>query len=84
MYQVTDKDGKVINSGDTVYNHRGEAYTLETVSRPPMPGKSAKWIITEPCDCLIRGECDGWNWGHENGVFRSELYVAHGYTVTDI
>ncbi len=45
-YLVTSKvDGTVIAPGDTVLSFRGEAFTFVGVSRPPLPGKSAKVIV---------------------------------------
>lgn len=46
-YSVTDKSGKEVRRGDTVTDFRGRVATFNYVSRAPIPGKSAKVIVTE-------------------------------------
>lgn len=46
VYLVTDKDGRVIVSGDTVTDFRGETAVFEYVSRAPDIGKSAKVVVS--------------------------------------
>lgn len=39
---VATVGGKLIQSGDIVTDSRGDEFTFGGISRPPMPGKSAK------------------------------------------
>lgn len=45
-YRVTDADGVEVNDGDVVSDFRGDTWRFAGVERGPMPGKSAKVMVT--------------------------------------
>jgi hypothetical protein len=45
MMTVTDKNGRVVQQGETVTDFRGDQWTFQYATRAALPGKSGKVVV---------------------------------------